>query len=79
MEEEIIKLLKMKHTKMLSYQDVVDELDLTQKQQMILVSKFKSFKRLEKTYRYNEYNHIETIIRIVDDVEALSECDQGEE
>lgn len=76
MEEKIIELFKRKDTKTLPYKDIVEELDLTKKQQLILLSKFKSFKKIEKTYMYNEKKQLVTIVILKDLSTDLQEEEQ---
>lgn len=74
MEEKIIELFKRKNTTNLPYKVIVEELDLTEKQQLILLSQFKSFKNIEKTYMYNEKKQLVTIVRL----KNLSTQEDGE-
>ncbi|MEC5317126.1 hypothetical protein NGF69_16310 [Enterococcus casseliflavus] len=64
MEETIIELFKIKQMQALPYKDIIEELDLTEKQQLVLLSKFKSFKNIEKTYMYDDKKQLITIVRL---------------
>ncbi|OTO22275.1 hypothetical protein A5816_002947 [Enterococcus sp. 3G1_DIV0629] len=63
MEDLIITLIESNDNKMVSLNQVITELKLSREQQLILLSRLKSFKNISIMYEYNKRGQVITFFK----------------